>query len=51
MIRIVLVDDQHLVRAGFRMVLDYQDDMTVVGEAATAPRRRACSAAQRRTSS
>ena len=33
MIRIVLVDDQHLVRAGFRMVLDYQTDMTVVGEA------------------
>jgi DNA-binding NarL/FixJ family response regulator len=33
MIRIVLVDDQHLVRAGFRMVLDYQPDMTVVGEA------------------
>jgi DNA-binding NarL/FixJ family response regulator len=32
-IRIVLVDDQQLVRAGFRMVLDYQDDMTVVGEA------------------
>jgi DNA-binding NarL/FixJ family response regulator len=33
MIRVVLVDDQHLVRTGFRMVLDYQDDMTVVGEA------------------
>jgi DNA-binding NarL/FixJ family response regulator len=33
MIRIVLVDDQQLVRAGFRMVLDYQPDMTVVGEA------------------
>lgn len=33
MIRVVLVDDQHLVRAGFRMVLDYQEDMTVVGEA------------------
>lgn len=33
MIRVVLVDDQHLVRAGFRMVLDYQNDMTVVGEA------------------
>jgi DNA-binding NarL/FixJ family response regulator len=32
-IRVVLVDDQHLVRAGFRMVLDYQSDMTVVGEA------------------
>ena len=33
MIRVVLVDDQALVRAGFRMVLDAQDDMTVVGEA------------------
>ncbi|MGO9081260.1 MAG: response regulator [Streptosporangiaceae bacterium] len=33
-IRIALVDDQELVRAGFRMVLDAQDDMSVVGEAA-----------------
>jgi DNA-binding NarL/FixJ family response regulator len=33
-IRIALVDDQELVRAGFRMVLDTQQDMTVVGEAA-----------------
>jgi DNA-binding NarL/FixJ family response regulator len=33
-IRIVLVDDQELVRTGFRMVLDAQADMTVVGEAA-----------------
>jgi DNA-binding NarL/FixJ family response regulator len=32
-IRIFLVDDQELVRAGFRMVLDAQPDMTVVGEA------------------
>jgi DNA-binding NarL/FixJ family response regulator len=32
-IRIVLVDDQELVRAGFRMVLDAQPDMQVVGEA------------------
>jgi DNA-binding NarL/FixJ family response regulator len=32
-IRIMLVDDQELVRAGFRMVLDAQADMTVVGEA------------------
>ncbi|HEY1319683.1 MAG TPA: response regulator transcription factor [Streptosporangiaceae bacterium] len=32
-IRIVLVDDQELVRAGFRMVLEAQPDMTVVGEA------------------
>jgi DNA-binding NarL/FixJ family response regulator len=32
-IRILLVDDQELVRTGFRMVLDAQDDMDVVGEA------------------
>ncbi|WP_151525786.1 response regulator transcription factor [Serinicoccus kebangsaanensis] len=31
--RLFLVDDQELVRAGFRMVLDAQDDMSVVGEA------------------
>ncbi|MHB1432550.1 MAG: response regulator [Streptosporangiaceae bacterium] len=33
-IQIRLVDDQGLVRAGFRMVLDAQPDMRVVGEAA-----------------
>jgi len=33
-IRVALVDDQELVRAGFRMMLDAQQDMTVVGEAA-----------------
>ena len=33
-ISIVLVDDQELVRAGFRMVLDAQPDMEVVAEAA-----------------
>jgi len=32
-IKIALVDDQELVRAGFRMVLDAQPDMSVVGEA------------------
>ncbi|WP_434967070.1 response regulator [Janibacter indicus] len=32
-IRLVLVDDQALVRAGFRMVLHAQPDMAVVGEA------------------
>ncbi|SNC73468.1 two component transcriptional regulator, LuxR family [Kytococcus aerolatus] len=31
--RVFLVDDQSLVRAGFRMVLDAQPDMEVVGEA------------------
>ncbi|MBB4933279.1 DNA-binding NarL/FixJ family response regulator [Lipingzhangella halophila] len=33
MIRVVLVDDQELVRAGFRMVLDAQADIEVAGEA------------------
>ncbi len=33
MIRVVLVDDQQMVRAGFRMVVDSQPDLTVVGEA------------------
>lgn len=32
-IRVFLVDDQALVRAGFAMVVASQDDMTVVGEA------------------
>ena len=51
-IRILLVDDQALVRAGFRMILDAEPEMEVVGEAArrargdrpgarAAPRRRA----------
>ncbi len=34
MIRVALVDDQELVRAGLRMVIDSQDDMSVVAEAA-----------------
>jgi DNA-binding NarL/FixJ family response regulator len=33
-IRILLVDDQALVRAGFRLILEAQRDLTVVGEAA-----------------
>ncbi len=33
MIRILLVDDQALVRAGFRMILDAETEMEVVGEA------------------
>ena len=32
-IRVVLADDQQMVRAGFRMVIDSQPDLTVVGEA------------------
>jgi DNA-binding NarL/FixJ family response regulator len=31
-IRVLLADDQALLRVGFRMVLEAQDDMTVVGE-------------------
>ena len=34
MIRVLLADDQALVRAGFRALLDSQDDLSVVGEAA-----------------
>jgi len=34
MIRVLLVDDQELVRAGFRIILESEDDIEVVGEAA-----------------
>ena len=33
MIRVFLVDDQSLVRSGFRMLIEAEDDMEVVGEA------------------
>ena len=33
-IRVLIADDQALMRAGFRMVLDAEDDIEVVGEAA-----------------
>jgi len=33
-IGVLIADDQALVRAGFRMVLEAEDDITVVGEAA-----------------
>ncbi|MFG1739056.1 response regulator [Micromonospora chalcea] len=33
MIRLLLVDDQHLIRAGLRMLCDAQPDLDVVGEA------------------
>jgi DNA-binding NarL/FixJ family response regulator len=33
-IRVLLVDDQALIRAGFRMILEAEEDMDVVGECA-----------------
>lgn len=35
MIRVLLVDDQALVRSGFRIILETEPDIEVVGEAAT----------------
>jgi DNA-binding NarL/FixJ family response regulator len=34
-IKVVIVDDQELVRAGFRVLLESEDEIEVVGEAAT----------------
>ena len=33
-IRVLLVDDQALIRAGFRMILEAEEDLEVVGECA-----------------
>ena len=33
-VRILIADDQHLVRSGFRMILESEDGLEVVGEAA-----------------
>jgi DNA-binding NarL/FixJ family response regulator len=33
-VRVAIVDDQHLVRVGFRMILDAEPDIEVVGDAA-----------------
>ena len=38
MIRVLLVDDQALVRGGFRSILEGQDDIEVIGEAAAGSR-------------
>ena len=32
-IRVLIADDQALVRAGFRMILDAEDDLEIIGEA------------------
>jgi DNA-binding NarL/FixJ family response regulator len=34
-VRVVIADDQQLIRAGFRMILAAEPDIDVVGEAAT----------------
>jgi DNA-binding NarL/FixJ family response regulator len=34
-IRVALADDQQLIRAGFRSLLEAEPDLEVVGEAAT----------------
>ena len=34
MIKVLLTDDQELVRAGFRLILDLEDDIEVISEAA-----------------
>lgn len=33
MIRVAIVDDLEMVRTGFRLILDHEDDITVIGEA------------------
>ena len=47
MIRVGLADDQELVRAGFAALLDAEDDIEVVGEAADG--QQAVRLAERRT--
>ena len=33
-IRVLIADDEHLVRAGYRMILQGEPDLEVVGDAA-----------------
>jgi DNA-binding NarL/FixJ family response regulator len=47
MIRVVLADDQELVRSGFAMILDAQPDISVVAEAADGASAVACVRAHR----
>jgi DNA-binding NarL/FixJ family response regulator len=46
LIKVLLADDEGLVRSGFKVLLDLEDDITVVGEATTGAeaveRARAC---------
>ena len=43
-VKVLLADDQALVRAGFKVLLDVEDDITVVGEVGRAScRERVCS--------
>ena len=47
-IRVVIADDQELVRAGFAMVIGSQPDMAVVGQARDGAEAVALDAASRR---
>ena len=46
-VRVLIADDQTLVRAGFRMVVEARDDLSVVGEAADGEQAVALAAEQR----
>ena len=46
-IRVLLVDDQELVRYGFRLVLEAEDDIRIVGEASDGAEAVAAAAALR----
>ncbi len=45
-IRVLLVDDQELIRVGFRLVLEAEDDLVVIGEAGDGAAAITASAAQ-----